>query len=161
MDLSFVFYVIISVIVISGSMFFNSRPGAMSKAIVMSVLFLLVSVFFGLRWFTTSGTSNIGTNHLTTWPPPNSINMCPDYTTLSSSGGDNPVWTCTDTKGVSKKGPNQTVALNANPSSTNPGYYGVTDLCADSYAKGLTWEGICIPNSNNPINVNRIPPRPA
>ena len=161
MDLSFVFYVMISVIIISGSFYLNSSSGAMSKAVVMSLLFLLVLIFFGLRWFTTSGTSNIGNNHLTTWPPPNSINMCPDYTTLSSDGSTYPTWTCTDTKGVSTLGPNKTVALNANPSSTNPGYYSVSDLCTDCYGKGLTWEGICVTGSSNPINPKTNPPRPA
>jgi hypothetical protein len=161
MDITFVFYVIISIIVISGSMYYNSTPGSMSKAVIMAILFLLVSIYFGTRWFTTSGASNIGTNHVTTWPPPNSINMCPDYTTLSSSGGQYPVWTCTDTIGISTVGPGQKVALNANPSSTNPGYYGISDLCKDCYEKGLTWEGVCVPNSSNPINVTANPPRPA
>ena len=161
MDQSFVFYVIISIIVISGSMHFNSSPGAMSKAVVMALLFLLISIYFGTRWFSPSGKSNIGNNQISTWPPPNSINMCPDYTVLSSNGAQYPIWTCTDTMGVSTVGPGKSVALNDNPTSTNPGYYAVTDLCSDSYAKGLTWEGVCVPNSSNPLSIKSSPPRPA
>lgn len=160
MDLLFLFYILISVIVISGSMYFNYRPGAMSGAIVMTLLFILISVFFGMRWFTPSGTSNIGTNISKTWPPPNSINMCPDYTVLTASSDTYPIYTCTDNIGISKVGPNKSLVLNANPSATNMGYRTVIDLCADCYAKGFTWEGICIPNSEAPISLTVSPPRP-
>ena len=163
MELSFIFYILISVIVISGSMYLNIRPGAMSKGIVMSLLFILISVYFGLRWFTASGASNIGTNLSATWPPPNSISMCPDFTTLSSNGGQYPVYTCTDTRRVSTVGAASpaTLVLNNNPTSTNLGYYSVSELCTKCNAAGLTWEGVCIPNSGQPVNAAASPPRPA
>lgn len=161
MQLSFIFYILISVIVISGSMYLNSTTGSMSKAAVMSLLFLLISIFFGMRWFTPSGESNIGTNISTTWPPPNSINMCPDYTVLSSDMATYPTWTCTDKIGVRKNGEGNQINLNSGPTNTNPGYYSVSDLCRECNRLGLTWEGVCIPNSDNPINASVSPPRPA
>lgn len=161
MELSFIFYILVSVMVISGSMFFNMKPGSMSKAAVMSLLFLLVSIYFGTRWFSTSGETKIGTNIATTWPPPNSISMCPDYTTLSSDGNTNPTYTCTDNIGVRKNARGATLNLNSNPSATNPGYYTVSDLCKQCNNLGLTWQGICVPNSDNPIDTNVNPPRPA
>ena len=160
MELSFIFYVLISIIVISGSLYFNSRPGAMSGAIVMALLFLLISIFFGMRWFTISGGSNLGTNISTTWPPPNSINMCPDYLTLTTGSGTNPVYTCIDTKGISRIGPNQSVILNE-PSGTNVNYRATSALCSDCYTKGITWEGVCIPNSDAPLRADIVPPRPS
>jgi hypothetical protein len=163
MELSFIFYILISVIVISGSLYLNIRPGAMSKGIVMALLFILISVYFGLRWFTTSGKSNIGTNLSTTWPPPNSLSMCPDFTTLSSNGNQYAIYTCTDTRRVSTSGAASpaTLKLNDNPTSTNMGYYSVNQLCSSCYSAGLTWEGVCIPNSDQPVNASASPPRPA
>jgi hypothetical protein len=150
-------------------MYFNSGGGSMSKAVVMSLLFLLVSIYFGMRWFNTSGKSNIGTNISTTWPPPNSINMCPDYTVLVNKGKlDTNTYTqyaCQDKVGVSKRGPNSEIILNE-PRGENANYRSLVDiganpgLCSECLTKGLTWEGICIPNSANPINVTVIPPRP-
>lgn len=163
MELSFLFYILISVIVISGSLYFNIRPGAMSKGIVMCILFILLFIFFGLRWFTASGASNIGTNLSTTWPPPNSLSMCPDFTTLSSNGNQYAIYTCTDTRRVSRTAAASpaTLALNDNPTSTNMGYYSVASLCKSCYGAGLTWEGVCIPNSDQPVNASVSPPRPA
>ena len=163
MNILFVFYVLISVIAISGSMYLNSRPGAMSGAIVMSILFLLVSVYFGTRWFTPSGNSNIGTNISTTWPPPNSINICPDYTVLSQSAieGNNKFakYTCIDTNGVSTNGPGKSIVLN-NPSGSNSNFRSAEELCSDCKDMGLTWEGICITGSSAPLNSTVVPPRP-
>jgi hypothetical protein len=170
MELSFIFYILISVIVISGSMYFNSGSGSMSKAVVMSLLFLLVSIYFGMRWFNTSGKSNIGTNVSATWPPPNSINMCPDYTVLVNKGksGTNTYaqYACQDKLGVSKTTLNAEIILN-NPSGANMNYRSLVDigstdgLCKECFSKGLTWEGICIPNSTNPIDARVQPPSPA
>jgi hypothetical protein len=170
MELSFIFYILISVIVISGSMYFNVNAGSMSKAVVMSLLFLLVSIYFGMRWFNTSGKSNIGTNVSTTWPPPNSINMCPDFTVLvnkgKSSGNTYAQYSCHDKMGVSKSTLNAEIILN-NPSGANLNYRSLIDIgsvdgmCKECFTKGLTWEGVCIPNSPNPVNATVLPPSPA
>ena len=170
MELSFLFYILISVIVISGSMYFNSSAGSMSKAVVMSLLFLLVSIYFGMRWFTTSGKSNIGTNISTSWPPPNSINMCPDFMVLvkkdKSSSNTYPQYACQDKMGVSKTSLNSEIILN-NPSGENFNHRSLIDvgsttgLCKDCFEKGLTWEGVCIPNSTNPVDATVKPPSPA
>jgi hypothetical protein len=170
MELSFIFYILISVIVISGSMYFNVNAGSMSKAVVMSLLFLLVSIYFGMRWFNTSGKSNIGTNVSTTWPPPNSINMCPDFTVLvnkgKSSGNTYAQYSCHDKMGVSKTTLNAEIILN-NPSGANLNYRSLIDIgsvdgmCKECFTKGLTWEGVCIPNSPNPVNATVLPPSPA
>ena len=181
MELAFVFYILISVIVISGSVYFGSGSrsrdpysrssydsGSRSGSFVMAICFLLVSVFFGMRWFTTSGASNIGTNVSTTWPPPNSINVCPDYMTMTSTAGTSgtsPVYTCTDTSGVatvaSASGP-ATLTLNTVVSGS-PALFmrPVADLCKDCYTKGLTWEGVCTANSSAPVRADIVPPSPA
>lgn len=176
MQLAFVFYILISIIVISGTVYFGSRPinpreygyGSSSQSgsgnILMAVLFLLISIFFGMRWFTPSGSSNIGTSFSTTWPPPNSIGVCPDYTILKVDNTTTPpTYTCDDTMGIatvaSTTGTNASIPLNViavGISVSRP----VASLCSDCYAKGLTWEGICIPNSNAPVNSTVLPPSP-
>jgi hypothetical protein len=168
MEVTFVFYILISVIVISGSVYFGSGPGSRSGSFVMAICFLLVSILFGMRWFTTSGASNIGTNVSTTWPPPNSINVCPDYTTMTSStpaAGTSPIYTCTDTSRVatvaSLGGPAQIVLNRVVPGSPTVYMRPTADLCNECYTKGLTWEGVCTANSKAPVNATVVPPSPA
>lgn len=181
MESAFVFYILISVIVISGSVYFGSgsqsidmygrrsyNSGSRSGSFVMAICFLLVSIFFGMRWFTVSGASTIGTNVSTTWPPPNSINVCPDYMTMTSStpaAGTSPIYTCTDTSRVatvaSLGGP-ATLTLNRVVSGSPTLYMRpVADLCGDCYTMGLTWEGVCTANSRAPVNATVVPPSPA
>lgn len=178
MEIAFIFYVLISIIIISGSAYLNRRSssrdaigyswqrsasdtGRRSSPIVMGILFLLVFVFFGLRWFTTSGNYKIVPQISTTWPPPNSINVCPDYTALSIDKSTTPpTYTCKDINGIAAPPqggtPSNILALN-----TSTGWRSTADLCADCYRNGFRWESICIPNSNAPIRADIEPPRPA
>jgi len=136
----------------------------------MSVLFLAVAVFFGLRWFTMSGTRIVHANLSPTWPPPNSINVCPDFLSLRSDvDGNKTTYYCVDPLGVTTKagtiqqwsssgtaatqfqlGSVTTASTNGTttiPASTD--WHNVNKLCADANVMGLTWEGVCIPGSGN------------
>ena len=178
MEIAFIFYVLISIIIISGSAYLNQRsssrdatgyswqrslsdPNRRSSPIVMGILFLVVFIFFGLRWFTTSGNFKIAPQISTTWPPPNSTNVCPDYTALSiDKSTTQPTYSCKDINGVAAPPqggtPSNTLALN-----TGTTWRSVADMCADCYRNGFRWESICIPNSSAPVRADIEPPRPA
>jgi len=178
MEIAFIFYVLISIIIISGSAYLNRRsslrgasglewqrsfsdPNRRSSPIVMGILFLVVFIFFGLRWFTTSGNFKIVTPVSTTWPPPNSTNVCPDYTALSIDKSTTPpTYSCKDINGIAAAPqggtPSNTLLLN-----TSAGWRSVADLCADCYRNGFRWESVCIPNSSAPVRADIEPPHPA
>ena len=168
MNLSFILYVLACIIVISGTFYFNSSSGKMIAASVMPLLFVAIAVFFGLRWFTTSGDSAISTNISTVWPPPNSINKCPDFLSLRTDvSGPTTTSDCVDPLGVttSASGLQQwstsgtaatqfqlgttsvasTVGTTTTPASNAP--IDVNTLCQNCFQMGLTWEGVCIPGS--------------
>jgi hypothetical protein len=118
-------------------------------AIIALILFILIFVFFGLRWFT--GTNTVFT-YAGAWPP--IINMCPDYLVYFKKGT---VDSCIDMLGVSTKPgillPWTQEDTPSNPPQNPSKYFmsvykpGMTPdqlkkLCADTMVAGLSWEGI-------------------
>ena len=154
MQLVFILYVLACIIVISGTFYFNRQAGKQLTSVVTPVLFLGVAVFFGLRWFNASGDATINTNLSPTWPPPNFINVCPDYLSLNRAddGNKNTVYTCVDVLGISRVGspPSSVFTLGSVPNSTqngttlSPNWKNVEDLCKSCKDLGYTWEGVCL-----------------
>ena len=147
MQLTFVFFILCSIVVILGSFYskFNSNQGI--AGLILGLGFLGISIGFGIRWFTPSG-NYTNTNPSGKWPP--SINVCPDYLSLITLDG---VKVCVDPVGVSIQ--NGTHGLKKWNGDSNTGTDYVFDLmlektgnlrvealCNQCKLKGLTWEGV-------------------
>jgi hypothetical protein len=160
MDLSFILYVLASIIVVSGTFYYSRSAQRNVQSVVMSILFLCTAIFFGLRWFTTSGSRIIKTNLSKTWPPPNSINVCPDFLSLRSDvDGAKKTYYCVDPLGVSitanglqqwsssastaKQYQLGTVTTASGSTPAKSDWLDVNTLCKNASSMGLTWEGVC------------------
>jgi hypothetical protein len=148
MDYSFIAYIFLSIVVGLGTFTQLTKVDRYWAAILSLILFILIFVFYGMRWF--RGTSSAFT-YTGSWPPV--INMCPDYLVYyknSPIGG-----ACVDMLGVSTNGSLKvfTKEDSSNPPQDRakyfPGVYkpGMTEkelarLCKLSGQYGLTWEGI-------------------
>lgn len=112
------------------------------------VIFLLIFVFYGIRWFNTSSL----TNYTGAWPP--IINTCPDYLLYFKRGSQA---TCVDMLGVNRSGglfkPWAKGDSPHNPPTDDAKYFpyiykagmnnaDVQNLCILAQQAGLTWEGI-------------------
>jgi hypothetical protein len=119
------------------------------SAVLALILFILIFVFFGLRWFR-KGASVF--SYEGPWPP--LINTCPDYLVYYNNGGKD---SCIDLIGISQNGNLKPWREGDNPKNPPPessGKYfpyvykpGMTIaqlgvLCENTRAMGLTWEGI-------------------
>jgi len=168
MNLYFILYILACVIVVSGTFYYNSKSENHITAFVMPTLFVGISVFFGLRWFTLTGDTNISTNLSPVWPPANAINMCPDFLSIRSDvSGPTTTYYCVDPLGVTTSASGlqvwsssasaatqfqlgttsvaTTVGTTRTAASNNP--IDVNTLCDNCFKMGLTWEGVCIPGS--------------
>jgi len=145
MQLSFIFYLLISMSSILGSVYFNVQAGKYISAGILCVGFLTISILYGYYMFTPSG-DLISTTVSGPWPP--TINVCPDFLSLITLNGT-PV--CVDPIGISTT----TGALNKWTNSGNTGSTYIFDLsltltgdervralCNQCQTKGLTWEGV-------------------
>jgi hypothetical protein len=148
MDYSFIAYIFLAIVIGLGTFTKLSNTSRLWAAILSLILFILIFVFYGMRWF--RGTSSIFT-YTGSWPPV--INMCPDYLVYSKSspiGG-----ACIDMIGVSTNGGLKVFTKEdaTNPPQDRakyfPGVYkpGMTEaqlarLCQLTRQYGLTWEGI-------------------
>jgi hypothetical protein len=97
MDFKLILYIIVSIMLISGSFYLNFTTGRATQGIILGIGFLLISVLFGLRWF--SGVFSPVKDLNAKWPP--AINTCPDYLSLTKLGS---MYVCVDTVGVSQQG---------------------------------------------------------
>ena len=143
MNYSFIAYVLISICAITGSYYISSNAGNDVQAIILSAGFLALSIYFGILWFTPSGTF-ITQGQGGSWPP--SIQMCPDYLSLFRINGM-PV--CVDPIGVAMSGlmkkwtGTQTDASFTFPLTDSQGTpLEVKELCDQCNKKGVKWEGV-------------------
>jgi len=163
MELSFIFYIISSALVILGTVYYNFRARRYVSATLLGGGFIALSILYGLYIFNTSGGYNekpVGGK----WPP--TINSCPDFLSMVTVNG---VTACVDPIGVAK-GPNP-LRKWTDTGSTGSEY--VFDLmlnlngkartkalCDQCKVKGLTWEGItdgtnCLTNNVAPVPVSQ------
>lgn len=149
MQYSFIAYVFLCIVV--GFTVFQrlSGSGRMWAAILSLILFVLIFVFYGMRWFRGTDTTGLKTG---SWPP--IINMCPDYLVYFKQGN---LDTCIDLLGVNRSGgilkPWTQEDSPTNPPADTAKYFnyvykpGMSDaelktLCNAAQQVGLTWEGI-------------------
>jgi hypothetical protein len=162
MQLVFILYVLACIIVISGTFYTNRQGGKQLTSIVTPVLFLAIAVFFGLRWFNTSGDATITTNLSPVWPPPNFINVCPDFLSLNSSndGDGNITYTCIDVLGISAANSDPFIlgVSSNNPATIPDNWTNLNDLCKNCKNMNYTWEGVC--NNGTPIIEAGTLPKP-
>ena len=160
MDFLLIAYILVSVVLISGSFYINYTAGKTTMAAVLGFGLLIASIVFGVRWF--PGGRLVAKTIQGPWPP--SINVCPDFLSLTKVDGK-PV--CIDPVGVSRRENNNgmnrwTDASQTDPSYTFPlhtdkrGSERINALCADCKAKGITWEGVY----DGTVCLNVEPPLP-
>ena len=141
MNFKFVLYCFVSVLAITGGgyFFFSSR-----QETVAAIFFLgatVAALFFGFRWFNSSGDINTTSGP---WPP--SVNYCPDFMTLANINYEQ---VCIDTVGVATAGgisisdgtqiaDQYLFKLNLN----NSGAERTSFLCKQAKEKKVTWEGV-------------------
>lgn len=148
MKFSLIAYVLLCIVV--GLTVFQqlSGSGRTWSAIITLILFILIAVFFGMRWFGENPTRV----YKGVWPP--IINMCPDYLVYYKNGMTD---TCVDMIGVNRSGGVLRSWTKedspANPPADDTKYFkhvykpGMTEaqlkeLCKATMDAGLTWEGI-------------------
>jgi len=124
------------------------QSGRQTAALICLVFFILIFVFYGMRWFG-SGTLS---NYTGSWPP--IINTCPDYLLYFKRGAQP---TCVDMIGVNRSGgllkswakgdnpqnpPNDDAKFFPYIYSSGMNPADIKKLCVLAQQAGLTWEGI-------------------
>ena len=149
MQYSFIAYILVSIMVTLAVFSTMNSSGRAYSAIGSIVLFTLIFLFYGQRWFK-GGKSTF--SYSGAWPP--MINMCPDYLVYIKRGTAD---ACADLLGVNRSNgllkPWTKDDTPANPPQDPAKYFpyvykrGMTNadkkrLCDAAIANGLTWEGI-------------------
>jgi len=98
MNYKFLFYCLLSVVLITGGgyFFFSSRQEVTAAMYFIGAT--VAALFFGFRWFTPSGDVK-GGGSPGAWPP--AVNYCPDFMTLATVQSEQ---VCIDTVGVGQAG---------------------------------------------------------
>jgi hypothetical protein len=142
MNYLFWFYVFLSFVVITGGTFYFFNQGKQILGGMYFVGLLATLVYFGIQWFTLSGSAKISVGP---WPPV--INYCPDFMTLHTVGTEK---VCLDTIGIAQTGG---ISMWSDPTQTDERYLfhlflnttgtdRVTKLCQQASEKKVTWEGV-------------------
>jgi hypothetical protein len=158
MELSFIFYILVSIAVILGSIYFNIKSGKDISAAILGIGFIIISVTFGLYLYTPSGSFRTESKG-GAWPP--TINVCPDFLSLITKDGTpsciDPIGVSNASYGLQKWSDSGSDAAVFDLALTQAGQARVTTLCKQCAEQGLTWEGVfdgtaCL-NNNPPIPV--------
>ena len=149
MSYQFIAYIFLCVVIglsVTTQLFKSNRAWA---GILTLILFILIFVFYGQRWF--RGTNVAGT-YTGAWPP--IINTCPDYLVYYNRNGKD---SCIDMLGVNRSNgvlrPWTQEDNPQNPPADDNKYFmyvykpdmkpeEVQVLCNAAMTAGLTWEGI-------------------
>lgn len=159
MDLKFLFYVFLCIVVISGGSYNLFGTGQEIAAGIFFFGAVTASVFFGIRWFTSSGDTRRGMPGSGAWPP--LINYCPDFLTLHVIDNKQ---VCIDTIGVARAGG---IEKWTSPTQIEDKYkfnlyldrsdkLRLTALCEEAAAKKVTWEGVY----DGSVCLGNVPPVP-
>jgi len=156
MQLSFIFFLLISMAAILGSVYFNFQSQKYLSAGILGVGFLTISILYGLYVYTPSG-DLVQQVKGGPWPP--KINVCPDFLSVITVGG---VQVCIDPIGVGglrkwNSGSNTGESFTFDLSLNKTGQARINELCDRCRQKGLTWEGVF----DGSACLNNQPPIPA
>jgi hypothetical protein len=157
MDLTFLFYIFLCIVITSGGAFYYAQSNQTITAGIFLFGFIAFSVVFGLRWFTASG-QQVGAA-TGGWPPV--INYCPDFLSLYTVNNEQ---VCIDTIGVARSGGMVKWTESTTPPDTQQfklhldkaGDARVKLLCEDCATKKVTWEGVY----DGAICIGNVPPMP-
>jgi hypothetical protein len=170
MELTFIFYLFASFIIIPGTFFllvlFNKPTAGLIATIGMLVLFIL----FGIQFFNQDGTYKQQSKPKQSWPP--YINYCPDFLSLYKNNNE---LICVDTVGVASSNTGDAIQLfnpNTNTVATSGQTFNLylTEASINAYKtanagkpfdrksilieeckkKRVTWEGIF--NGSQPLD---------
>lgn len=148
MTYTFLLYCFLSAVLVSGGGYYFYSAAQETTGAIFFLGGIIASIFFGFRWFNSSG-DVAGGAAPGSWPP--AINYCPDFLTLNTIAGEQ---VCVDTVGVAQKGgvsnplsvwkgPTQTSENDLFRLFTNQsGPTRSASLCAQAKSKGVTWEGV-------------------
>lgn len=156
MDLKLLFYCFLSVVIVFGGAYYFYSSRLETSAAIFFLGSVVASIYFGFRWFASSGASATGPG---SWPP--AINYCPDFLTLTTDITGNKI--CIDMIGIAKGG---TSTLQVSDGTQTTAAYAfdlkttsltrLDELCGQAQAKGVTWEGVW----NGETCSNTTPPLP-
>jgi len=163
MDLSFYLYLFLVIASVLGGTYYFFKNNKSTTGSIYLVGSVVISAFFGSRWFLPSGTE---TSRGGTWPP--LINVCPDFMSLvtitptpAGTARAVPETVCVDTAGI------YSGIARWTPGSTSEDtifhLYTAQDpkdrlksLCDESVRKRVTWEGFYTEGTCG----TNLPPKP-
>jgi len=143
MELGFLLYVFVSIVLILGGTFRYIRSGSNITAGIYCIGLLAIVIFFGLKWYVNG--KSVTTPKAGPWPP--TLNSCPDFLSVYKVQGKH---YCIDPIGIAGTGgisqwtdPTQTDAkFLFNLNLDRDGSSRVSALCEECKTKKVTWEGI-------------------
>ena len=147
MNLYLISYVVVCFMIGIGGSYQLYRVGNLYSAILFLIGTIIISVYYGLRWF---GSSPLFTTSPVNWPPV--INKCPDYLTYYQRDVNGvKTDTCIDLLGVTRGNTLRMFPKNGAKPATDDYYLNLssikpataaTDKCNVALNKFVTWEGI-------------------
>ena len=145
MDLGFLLYVLVSVVLIGGGTFRYVNSGAYITAAIYFIGIFIIVLYYGISWYKTNGTSTSNPKP-SSWPPV--LNSCPDFLSLYKMNGHH---VCIDTIGIAGAGGISQVTDSTVQSDTKfqfdlhldqEGKTRVTSHRNECKNKKVTWEGV-------------------
>jgi len=145
-DYQFILFVLFAIGICSTAPVYFYNRNKYFAGFASLVLFILIFVFYGMRWFSGSTMAGPAAGYKGAWPP--QISVCPDYLTYYESGtGSSKTTGCYNATGAMigslTSGTSTTTAAQFNQtynSKATPAR--LTELCNKAKEKSLTWEGI-------------------
>lgn len=147
-DYQFILFVLFAIMVCSTAPVYFYNRSKYFAGFISLILFILVFVFFGMRWFSGSEMVGPGAGYKGVWPP--QIAVCPDYLTYYESGTTKGCYNANaSTLGVStsfatgiKTSPTATTGSFITPYTKDKTKEQLKELCDSTITAGLSWEGI-------------------
>ena len=154
-DYQFILFVLFAIGICSTAPVYFYNRNKYFAGFTSLVLFILIFVFYGMRWFSGSTMAGPAAGYKGAWPP--QISVCPDYLTYYESGtGASKKTGCYNATGaqlgdlISLTAPPSGADITARTKSFNTIYSSTTKrnqvqlepLCNAAKAVRLTWEGV-------------------
>ncbi len=145
-DYQFILFVLFAIGICSTAPVYFYNRNKYFAGFASLILFILIFVFYGMRWFSGSTMAGPAAGYKGAWPP--QISVCPDYLTYYENGsGSSKVTGCYNTTGekigslISAQAPTDAANFNYTytPAATKDR---LTELCNKAKEKSITWEGI-------------------
>lgn len=143
-DYQFILFVLFAIMACSTAPVYFYNRNKYFAGFVSLILFILIFVFFGMRWFSGSEMAGPGGGYKGVWPP--QIAVCPDYFTYFKVGANEACYNGSgSTIGTITSGAAPTTidfTSNTNIFKTYKSGDDKGTLCAQAREKQVAWEGI-------------------